>query len=290
MDRRRLLMDGGGGSSGTSRIEYLESDGNQYIDTGHYLSSVNWFTYSFEITDLSRLAGVMGARKGDNNGTRFNIFTQNEKLRIDIVQNTSTYVAINEGERYDFHYIPYYSTSTNAIRINENAYSNTNNRDTSSNMYLFTFSDGGKPTGYGGAPQRVYGYKEYGPGWKLLMDLIPYKYNGEGCMYDRISGELFFNNGTGNFICGPEVPDDYLGMKTFYIRDAKTSKLLTYSVPEDMTWQDFVNSSYNNLGLQIISGTYPYIARDSYTMADASFLTIVPIEPIGRNMLYRLWY
>ena len=287
MDRRRLLMDGGGGSSGTSRIEYLESDGNQYIDTGKIMKSNSSFVYSFAITDLSKLAGVMGARKSTSSGHMCNVFTQNNKLRLDLRQNTTTYASIDQGVRYDLHYR--YYNSVQFIRISSHA-SYGWNYDFNTSMFLFTFSDtNGSATGYGGAPQRVYGYKMYtGEDLKLVMDLIPYKYDGEGCMYDRVSGEYFFNLGTGSFTCGPEVSEDYVGMMKFFIwRDGKT---LTYTVPEDMTWADFIDSGYNDLGLYANTGSSSKIIFDSsnYMLQDWDYSYIYPNDPIGRNIEYFL--
>ena len=39
---------------------------------------------------------------------------------------------------------------------------------------------------------------------RLILDLIPVKKDGIGYMYDKISNQLFSNQGTGNFILGPD--------------------------------------------------------------------------------------
>ena len=39
----------------------------------------------------------------------------------------------------------------------------------------------------------------------LLRDFIPVRVGQVGYMYDRVSGELFGNDGTGDFILGPDV-------------------------------------------------------------------------------------
>ena len=38
-----------------------------------------------------------------------------------------------------------------------------------------------------------------------LRDLIPVRKNGVGYMYDRVSGQLLGNSGTGDFVLGPDV-------------------------------------------------------------------------------------
>ena len=42
-------------------------------------------------------------------------------------------------------------------------------------------------------------------GNEVVMDLIPVRKSSIGYMYDRISGELLGNNGTGSFALGPNV-------------------------------------------------------------------------------------
>ena len=42
-----------------------------------------------------------------------------------------------------------------------------------------------------------------------LLDLIPVRKNGVGYMYDRVSGQLLGNSGTGDFVLGPDKPYDY---------------------------------------------------------------------------------
>ena len=42
-------------------------------------------------------------------------------------------------------------------------------------------------------------------GHDLVLDLIPVRKNGVGYMYDRVSGQLFGNNGTSDFVVGPDV-------------------------------------------------------------------------------------
>lgn len=42
-------------------------------------------------------------------------------------------------------------------------------------------------------------------GVERVIDLIPVRVNGEGAMYDRVSGQLFRNAGTGAFVIGPDV-------------------------------------------------------------------------------------
>jgi hypothetical protein len=61
---------------------------------------------------------------------------------------------------------------------------------------------------------KCYGFKVYEAN-TLIMDLIPVRIDNIGYMYDKVSGKLFENQGSGNFILGqdtaypePEEPEE----------------------------------------------------------------------------------
>lgn len=39
----------------------------------------------------------------------------------------------------------------------------------------------------------------------LVRDMIPARAGQVGCLYDKVSGKLFANQGTGNFVLGPDL-------------------------------------------------------------------------------------
>ena len=53
---------------------------------------------------------------------------------------------------------------------------------------------------------RVYSFKLYNDSDTLIFDGIPVRRGTKGYMYDKVSGRLFGNLGTGNFIIGPDIP------------------------------------------------------------------------------------
>jgi hypothetical protein len=57
-----------------------------------------------------------------------------------------------------------------------------------------------------GAPARIYSWKIYSSN-TLIMDLIPVRIGQIGYMYDKVSGKLFGNSGTGQFILGNDIND-----------------------------------------------------------------------------------
>lgn len=52
---------------------------------------------------------------------------------------------------------------------------------------------------------RLYSIKIYGIGNVKILDLIPVRVGTVGYMYDRVSGRLFGNQGTGEFVLGSDI-------------------------------------------------------------------------------------
>lgn len=62
--------------------------------------------------------------------------------------------------------------------------------------------------GIGSADKPPYGriyYMKIYENSVLIRDFIPVRKDGIGYMYDRVSGQLFGNAGTGSFILGPDI-------------------------------------------------------------------------------------
>jgi len=72
------------------------------------------------------------------------------------------------------------------------------------NFYLFTINNAGAPAINGMKPSRLYRARFYLDG-VLILDLVPYRIDGNGYLLDLISGKFLENQGTGSFIIGPDL-------------------------------------------------------------------------------------
>ncbi|MCH5238353.1 MAG: hypothetical protein J1E95_11250 [Muribaculaceae bacterium] len=52
---------------------------------------------------------------------------------------------------------------------------------------------------------KIFSVKISGEDEKEIIDLIPVRKGDEGFLYDRVSGKLFGNSGSGRFILGPDI-------------------------------------------------------------------------------------
>jgi CO dehydrogenase/acetyl-CoA synthase alpha subunit len=51
---------------------------------------------------------------------------------------------------------------------------------------------------------KIFAFKLYNTNGDLLGDYIPVRVGTVGYLYDRVSGKLFGNAGTGDFVLGPD--------------------------------------------------------------------------------------
>lgn len=195
-------------------IEYLESTGTQYIDTGFVPNSNTKVQISFSGSDYTSNYAIFGARvlgagqlaSGRYEYTLF-ISTQVNPLhpRVDYSGSGAT-SAIFVAEL-----VP--NTITTIMKDKEKNYINdvqfdSNQSDSFScsySAYLFALNEGN--TLKFPAPVKIYWAKIYDND-VLVRDFIPVlDKNGTPCMYDKVTRQFFYNAGTGQFIAGPVLTE-----------------------------------------------------------------------------------
>jgi hypothetical protein len=117
---------------------------------------------------------------------------------------------------------------------------------------------------------RIYAVKFYDVSGILTFDAIPVRKVNIGYMYDRVSGQLFGNQGTGEFVLGKDVGDDVEYTAKDYVQDG----LVTM-------WDSIENGGFgvHNEGLTTITpwvdckGGVEYASPYVRLMADGVALT-----------------
>ena len=191
-----LKKSGGGLPSGYTAVEYLQSSGTQYIDTGRKLTQDSDITIDFSIVGaLNRNAGIFGSRESAwaNNLTLF--------------QQTSDNVFIADFSEYQKHRFRMASSlERTKIQINkagawvndilQKSWSDVADFETPTNGLIF---DVGNNNWSGNkAVMRLYSYTD-GDAQQLVPCLDA---DGVPCLYDLISKTAFYNQGTGSFTWG----------------------------------------------------------------------------------------
>lgn len=178
-------------------VEYLESTGTQRIDTGYNINtSTDEVTVYFQLITTEKYSWLMGEH---DNGARFGIGSGDGTNLRNIAYGVSTY-KVNDTEVYNSQH--YFNANSNGVYVNGTLVHAFENFNSTSTIYLFNLNISG---GGSGASGRIWRYTHKRNG-VLIRDFIPVlDWDMTPCMYDKVSGQLFYNQGTGTFTYGREI-------------------------------------------------------------------------------------
>lgn len=188
-----------------AEIEYLEGDGNQYIDTGFIPDD----TCGMYIEVCSN--GYNGSSQhifgciGDSTDSRWNInyaiYNQSNRIVVNWngANNTDLYNTPYTFDEIKNNYLNSRKAYVNDIQVRA---SSATLKSINRSAYLFASHIS---SGYANPlPGRI-GFLKISKGYDIIMDFIPVRVGQVGYMYDRVSKQLFGNAGTGSFILGNDV-------------------------------------------------------------------------------------
>lgn len=195
LDEYAALVDQiqAGGTPYNAEIEYLESTGTQYIKTG-FVSSNDVFVFDFVASSANTASSskvIIGADRG------FNVSVVSSKYR----STGSCVSTISASLNTPVHIILTATPSSNSLllEIDESTFSGTySNFLFNSGIGLFAIGDGTYKS-----TSRIYSATIYKNNVKIA-DFIPVRIGMIGCMYDKVSNQIFGNYGTGNFVLGAD--------------------------------------------------------------------------------------
>ena len=194
-----VKIDGHDLPDGIVAVEYIESTGTQYIITPFLLSG-DMITEICAAMNAETPNGVVlaGARNRTENVANYVILT-NGKMQL-----SATGGALAIPFDTDFH-IFYHSQTELSIDEKQKLYEGVDTK-TSSRFVLFAYNYNDYITLK--SPCRIR-YAKFGldgeDGWLIAVRFTNENGEMEGAMYDLVSGELFLNQGTGDFIIGPDL-------------------------------------------------------------------------------------
>jgi len=181
-------------------VEYIQSSGTQYIDTGYAADETSCINFKFQYTSIStNYNRVFGSRKNVNallnmrsstsNGGKFYMEWARSAISNPNIDTNAHEVLLDSPNKiYKFDNTVY--SSSFEVPSNVNTY----------NMYIFATNDGGTD-----GSKRFYYYKHSKSG-NLIQYLIPCYRKSDSVigMYDTVNKQFYTNSGTGTFIKGPD--------------------------------------------------------------------------------------
>ena len=203
----------------SARIEYLESTGTQWIDTGIVFNSASILKIKedFIIQFMNHCVthtlnwGISGISDNNYNLCLVQRNWQGEYLVIDSQSSIGRVVLSDMDTTVAYHYIYDIDLQNNILTLTTNSVVSTETisgtkipRKSPNSIKLFKCHDS-IPLNPG---IRIYNYKFYFND-TLIRDFIPVlDKDGVPCMYDKVEKKFYYNAGTGDFIAGPVIGGD----------------------------------------------------------------------------------
>lgn len=193
-------------------VEYIESTGTQYLDTGWYPTSNEFSSLKFVLDATFSTANSNGwAVSGIGAGGYYFHTGLNSNRQIVYGSGTAdTSTGITYSEKRAVFEVDYKNKTmvvtevdSGTVLVNQSITVNTPTAS-SGKFYLFAYANTSNTTGvpYTGTIYSFKGYKNN----ELIYDFIPVKdANGVVCMFDRITETFIYNQGTGTFVSGAET-------------------------------------------------------------------------------------
>ena len=199
-----MMKAQGGGGLFDSQIEYLESTGTQYIDLGMSVASSFLAEYKAQFTQqTASMQCLAGSRfSSRNSGIICALAATGGKLYCSVGDYTQ--VVQSNLAQTDLHeFKTSLSDTTQMFEVDGvGATGNINTgRISYTNICLFALNWNGAQSF---ASAKLYNFK-LTKNNVLALDMIPVRVGMVGYMYDRVSGQLFGNDGTGDFVLGPDI-------------------------------------------------------------------------------------
>lgn len=196
----QMFVNTGASSTISSRLlglEYIESTGTQYIDTGIKASKNLKVEADIDVSPASGWVMILGDY---TNGSYFSWWRQNTTMHAYYGSNNKTLVELTGKRKYISNNTNnIWSIDTSKITVTPNSSDFSKNGN---NLYLFSVNNGGN---YNKASMKLYSCKIYDNG-TLVRDFIPIKTttNAYG-LWDKVNKVFYPNAGTGTFTGGPVI-------------------------------------------------------------------------------------
>lgn len=186
---------------GYLRLEYIQSSGTQYIDTGFKHNQNTRVVMDAQFTDLSITSPqwLFDGRASDSTGCKGVFFDPRDNLNkvscdyaTSYGANRYRFTALNPSDRLHIDY------NKNVITINGHVQTYpTTTFQSNYNIALFALNNGGAIEGYGSS--RIYSCKIYDNEF-LVRNFVPCKnVQDEVGLYDFVTETFYVNKGTGVF-------------------------------------------------------------------------------------------
>ena len=188
--------------------DYIQSNGNQWIDTGIKGHMNYTYELEFQQTDTGnyRNWGVLGQSSyvGPNMSLTY---ASGFALRWENLNNNERLISATSSINTNKHFVKIVNGQLYWDGVNKGkSPGHKNDFVINHNLFLGTVNPGGTTPSYN-AKSKYYLYKVYDENGILIQNLIPAKHKSDNeiGMYDMVTGRFFGNSGTGTFTTGTAI-------------------------------------------------------------------------------------
>lgn len=216
-------------SSGLVELEYIESTGTQYIDTGIKASKNLKVEADIDVSAASGWVMILGDY---TSGSYFSWWRQNTTMYAYYGSNNKTLAELTGKRKYisnNTNNIWSIDTSKITVTPNSSDFSKDGN-----NLYLFSVNNGGN---YNKASMKLYSCKIYDNG-TLVRDFIPAKRVSDGIcgLWDKANYKFYTDINGNNFTAGTEkTAIAAIGTPIEYIQSSGTQYINSNFIPKATT-------------------------------------------------------
>ena len=182
-------------------LEYIESTGVQYIDTGIKPNTTTRVVAEMEYVSITDNAcGLFGS---NTSGEIFEAYNYGSRYYFGFGSNTNSVAGTaTPGEKMLIDFSKNYAVYNVGGKVIDVTPGGDETFTATQTMYIHALNRKGAALR---SASRTYSFKIYDND-TLVRDYVPCRQpSGVVCMYDRVSGEYAMNNGAGKFIAGAEI-------------------------------------------------------------------------------------
>lgn len=271
---------GGGGSAlpeGYTELEYIQSTGTQYIDTGFKPNQDTRVAMNVSgVSASSGTAALFGGRTA-NGSSSFAIWALSGVIRSDygsnLLQTNQPYATVQSIDK-----------NKNVIVLNE--IENTQPYSTfqaGASLTIFTINDAASGVDNRMVSMRLYSCQVYDNG-TLIRNFVPCQDpTGNVGLYDLVGAQFYGNAGSGAFTAGPEVPapepEPTLDPYTWYEVDIPTASQMAQYLSNVLSIWDTI------MGDPTLPETMANLTQEEANQIEAALIEInTAIEQIVAGM------
>lgn len=206
------------------QLEYIQSTGTQYINTGFQPNQNTRVTATAYLTPSDAGTWLFGSRNASSDST-FGFLSYQNAYRSDYNTDQNKTIPATYSDPFEI------DKNKNQTQINgeTEATSSVGTFQCNYPLILFANNTGGSISG--GGSGKIYQLSIYDNGTMVRMFIPCINPDGEIGLYDAANGQFYGNSGTGVFIGGPEIvtpdPEPQADPYTWYESDVPTSNLLS---------------------------------------------------------------